>query len=152
MAALVAVGCASGDDDALSQHREEVAERGAAVMPFDLDATTHRFTKTEDGGVQVVVADDPADTEQVALIREHLAEERGRFARGDFDDPAAIHGHDMDGVAELRAGHADIAVTYADRPEGAQLTYSSEDPELVAAIHTWFDRQLMDHGAHAEGG
>lgn len=149
---LVGAGCAEGDDDALSERRREVAERGAEVMPFDLDATTHRFTKTPEGGVQVVVADDPDDVEQVALIREHLAEERDRFARGDFDDPAAIHGHDMDGVAELRAGHDDVDVAYEERPDGAQLTYTSADPELVAAIHAWFDRQIMDHGHHAEGG
>jgi hypothetical protein len=129
-----------------------VAERGAQVMPFDLDATTHVFTKTDHGGLQVVVADDPADADQIALIREHLVQERDRFARGEFDDPAAIHGHDMDGLAELRAGYADITVEYAPRPDGAQLSYTSDRPDLVAAIHAWFDRQVMDHGAHAEAG
>jgi hypothetical protein len=145
-----AAGC--GGDDTLAQRQEEVAERGAQVMPFDLDATTHTFTKTGDGGLQVVVADDPADAEQIALIRNHLAEERDNFARGDFDDPAAIHGHDMEGVAELRAGYADITVEYAETPDGAQLVYTSAEPELVDAIHAWFDRQVMDHGAHAQEG
>lgn len=150
---LVAGGCGDdGDDASLAQRREEVAARGAEVMPFDLDATTHLFTKTEDGGVQVVVADDPEDAEQIALIRGHLAAERDNFERGDFDDPAAIHGHDMEGVAELRAGHADVTVTYADRADGAQLTYTTQDPGLVEAIHAWFDRQVMDHGAHADAG
>lgn len=149
--AVVAVGC-SGADDSLAERQAEVAERGAQVMPFDLDATTHTFTNTSDGGLQVVVADDPVDADQIALIRGHLAEERDNFARGDFDDPAAIHGRDMDGVAELRAGYSDITVEYAERPDGAQLTYTSDDPELVDAIHAWFDRQVMDHGAHAEAG
>jgi hypothetical protein len=121
-------------------------------MPFDLDATTHTFTQTADGGIQTVVADDPGDAEQVALIRRHLAEERDNFSRGDFDDPAAIHGHDMDGVAVLRAGYAAISVTYTDRPDGAQLTYRTDDPDLVAAIHAWFDRQVSDHGADAMSG
>ena len=153
LAGTVAVtGCGSGDDDALAARQAEVAERGAEVMPFDLDATTHTFTKTDSGGLQVVVADDPADADQIALIREHLAEERDNFARGDFDDPAAIHGHDMDGVAELQAGYVDVTVEYADRADGAQLTYTSDEPGLVDAIHAWFDRQAMDHGAHAEAG
>ena len=99
-----------------------------------------------------MVADDPADSEQIALIRDHLREERDNFARGDFDDPAAIHGHDMDGVAELRAGYADITVTYADLPDGAKLTYTSDLPALVDAVHAWFDRQVSDHGAHATTG
>jgi hypothetical protein len=144
-------GC-GGDDDALAERRAEVARRGEEVMPFDLDATTHTFTATDTGGVQTVVADDPADSEQIALIRDHLREERDNFARGDFDDPAAIHGHDMDGVAELRAGYADITVTYADLPDGAKLTYTSDLPALVDAVHAWFDRQVSDHGAHATTG
>jgi hypothetical protein len=151
--AVVAGGCGTDDGEgALAARQAEVAERGAGVMPFDLDATTHLFTKTDDGGVQVVVADDPEDTDQIDLIRGHLAEERDAFAQGDFDDPAAIHGHDMEGVAELRAGHDDITVAYADQPDGARLTYTTDDPDLVEAIHAWFDRQVMDHGAHADAG
>jgi hypothetical protein len=121
-------------------------------MPFELDATTHTFTKTSDGGTQSVTADDPHDEGQIRLIREHLRTERENFARGDFDDPAAIHGHDMEGVAELRAGYGDIAVAYIALPDGAELTYTTADPELVEAIHAWFDRQVADHGADARAG
>jgi hypothetical protein len=148
----VAMVSACGRDAPLAERQAEVAERGAAVMPFDLEATTHTFKKTDDGGTQIVTADDPADVDQIALIREHLREEEAKFSRGDFSDPAAIHGHDMEGVAELRAGFADVDVTYLERPDGAQLTYTSSDPDLVRAIHAWFDRQLMDHGRHAEPG
>lgn len=151
-AALAIIGCSAGDDGALDARQADVARRGAEVMPFDLDATTHTFTKTRDGGLQVVVADDPSNDEQVGLIRSHLAKERERFAKGDFDDPASIHGHDMDGVAELRAGYAAVTVEYAERPDGAQLTYTTDDPALIDAIHAWFDRQVMDHGPHAEAG
>jgi hypothetical protein len=143
---------ACSDDEPAADRQAEVAERGAAVMPFDLEATTHVFTDTDDGGVQVVTADDPEDETQIALIREHLREERDNFAVGDFDDPAAIHGHDMPGVAELSAGYEDVTVTYADLPAGAELTYTTDSPELIEAIHAWFARQLMDHGAHAEAG
>ena len=159
MVAVAAVACSSPRigggllaDDSIAEQQAQVAERGAEVMPFDLDATTHVFTKTDDGGIQVVTADDPADQRQIELIREHLTDERDNFARGDFDDPAQIHGHDMPGVAELTAGYADVAVTYAETPAGAQLTYTTDDPQLVDAIHAWFDRQLMDHGDDAEAG
>jgi hypothetical protein len=148
--AVTAVGCS--DSDRIAEQQAQVAERGAEVMPFDLDATTHVFTKTDDGGIQVVTADDPRDQEQIDLIRDHLTDERDNFARGDFDDPAQIHGHDMPGVAELTAGYTDITVAYAETPDGAQLTYTTDDPQLVDAIHAWFDRQLMDHGDDAEAG
>lgn len=149
---LAAIGAGCSSNDSLAEQQAEVADRGAEVMPFDLDATTHVFTKTDRGGVQVVTADDPADAVQVRLIRAHLIEERDNFARGDFDDPAQIHGHDMPGVAELTAGYADVVVTYAETPAGAELTYTTDEPQLVDAIHSWFDRQLMDHGDDAEAG
>lgn len=66
-------------------------------MPFDLDKTTHVFDEQADGGRQTVIADDAGDTEQIALIREHLREEQVAFSRGDFADPAAIPSSAVDG-------------------------------------------------------
>ena len=129
--------------------QEEVAERGAEVMPFDLDRTTHRFEARPWGGIQTVVADAP-DAEQVALVRAHLREEAARFSRGDFDDPMAIHGMEMPGLAQLRAGADRFEIGYADVPTGARLTYRTGEPELVPVLHAWFDAQLSDHGSHAE--
>lgn len=92
-----------------------MASRAASVMPFDLAAATvHTFTPTTTGGVQQVLADDGAHTATAERIRRHLRSEAARFARGDFTDPAAIHGHDMAGLAELRAGAPQVAIRYAD--------------------------------------
>ena len=118
-------------------------------MPFDLEATTHVFDDTADGGRQTVTADTPGDTRQIALIREHLRKEQAAFARGDFSDPAAIHGQDMPGLAALQAGANRIRVTYTDIPQGALLTYATADPTLVKALHAWFAAQVSDHGSHA---
>jgi hypothetical protein len=125
-----------------------VAERGAAVMPFDLERTTHIFEPLPEGGLQQVLADDPRDAAQVALIRSHLQEEAAKFQQGDFDDPAAIHGDAMPGLAELRAGYTQIEVTYAELPDGAQIRYTASDPAMVTALHAWFKAQLSDHGGH----
>jgi hypothetical protein len=48
-----------------------VRERSADVMPFDINATTHVFTKRPNGGVQRVVVKTPDDTQQIVLIRHH---------------------------------------------------------------------------------
>jgi hypothetical protein len=148
----LAAGAAAcrGDDDPTGERQDEVAERGAEVMPFDLDATTHRFEPTGDGLVQTVVADDPDDDEQVRLVRQHLTEEAERFATGDYADPAAIHGDDMPGLAELEAGASAITVTYDDTATGGRLTFRTGRAELVDALHRWAEAQTMDHGAHAE--
>jgi hypothetical protein len=150
VAGLSGAGCSSGES--LAQRQADVAERGAEVMPFDLASTTHVFSKTANGGTQVITAKSPDDERQIRLIRQHLREERDKFASGNFDDPAKIHGMHMPGVDELAAGYKDISVKYSDELAGARLTYSTEDPTLIEAMHSWFDRQVMDHGDDAEAG
>ena len=149
--ALCILGCAPADQSSeLEERRALVAAAGAQVMPFDLDATTHVFEKTEFGGIQQVVAD-AADPRQVGLIREHLEMEAERFARGDFHDPAMIHGEHMAGLHQLVQGHERLSIEYSEVDDGGQILYSTEDLDLVAAIHAWFDAQLRDHGDHASG-
>lgn len=132
--------------------QELVAERGAAVMPFDLEATTHVFEPTETGGIQTVLADDPTDAEQVALVRGHLADEAERFQRGDFGDPAMIHGMEMPGLGVLESSVGSLTVSYREVPAGGAVTFRSSDPQVVQALHDWFAAQLSDHGEHASPG
>jgi hypothetical protein len=135
-----------------AQNRQaDVAERGAKVMPFDLEQTMHVFQKLENGGRQKVVVKDPSNKKQIALIQAHLKEEAERFRRGDFSDPAKIHGEDMPGLAELKAGAGKIDVRYTALPDGAEIRYATKDPKMVMALHHWFDAQLSDHGHHASG-
>jgi hypothetical protein len=131
-----------------SSHDATVEQRSKEVMPFDLDRTMHVFEPTADGGVQSVLVHD-GDPQQIALVRSHLRKEADAFARGDFADPAAIHGTNMPGLAQLRAGASRIAVTYIDVPNGGSLRYKTSDPRLIAALHEWFAAQVKDHGAHA---
>jgi hypothetical protein len=152
VASVLMAGC--GDAPAPSAERQRaVARRGAEVMPFDLEATTHHFEPVDDGLVEMVVADDPGGpggAEQVGLVRQHLAHEAELFARGDYDDPAAIHGDDMPGLAELSAGAADIGVTYQPIEAGGRIRYTTASPALVEALHRWGEAQTADHGAHTE--
>ncbi|MEU4620658.1 hypothetical protein AB0G04_11865 [Actinoplanes sp. NPDC023801] len=141
-------GC-TGDRPA--DRQAEIAARGSSVMPFDLERTTHRFAKADTGGTQTVVADDPRSTDQIALIRQHLTAEVERFRAGDFADPARIHGTEMPGLAELRAHGGRIAITYENTPDGARVTYTTDDDKLRDALHHWFDAQVSDHGEHATG-
>ncbi len=136
-----------------AQRQADVARLGADVMPFSLKATTHIFTKTPDGGTQRVVAKDPEDAAQVKLVRAHLQDIRAQFLKGDFSGPSHIHGQDMPGLATLQAAKpGQIAISYQDVAGGAELHYQSGNPDLVKALHTWFDAQLSDHGADAMAG
>jgi hypothetical protein len=136
-----------------AQRQADVARRGADVMPFRLDATTHVFTQTAEGGVQRVVAKRAGDAQQVALVRAHLHEIERQFRAGDFSGPSHIHGDDMPGLAELKAaGPGRVAIAYRDVDGGAELAFRTADAKLVKALHRWFDAQVSDHGADAQAG
>lgn len=165
IAALLAVallaasgaGCSDTRDEQTqppvsTDRQADVAKRGTAVMPFDLERTTHNFTKTDTGGVQTVTADDPGDSRQIDLIRQHLRQEADRFRRGDFADPARIHGDDMPGLAALRENAGKFTVDYRTTADGARITYTSAQATLVTALHAWFDAQVSDHGNDATHG
>ena len=126
-----------------------VHDMGSQVMPFDLGQTTHIFEMTESGGIQQVIADDPSDSAQIALIQQHIQHETMLFSAGDFSDPTSLHGADMPGVKELAAGVAQIKIEYAALPNGAQITFTTQDLRLITAIHRWFGAQLSDHGSDA---
>lgn len=143
---------AQGVEPATPERLDAVAERGAHVMPFDLDKTLHVFDKTAQGGIQQVVAKQTGDGAQVGLIRMHLKQIATGFAQGDFSGPARIHGAQMPGLGELSDGAKDLKVEYSDLPQGGQIVYSSARADLVDAIHRYFDAQLSDHGRHAVGG
>jgi hypothetical protein len=56
----------------------------------------------------------------------------------------------MPGLAALNAAApGSIVISYSEIPEGAELTYRTQDPALVAALHQWFTAQVSDHGPDA---
>jgi hypothetical protein len=108
---------------------------GSQVMPFDLNKTTHIFDMTDTGGVQRVVVKNPTDADQIVLVQQHLQHETMQFRAGNFTDPTSIHGVEMPGLRDLSAGAAKVTVEYRALPNGAQITYTTQDAHLVTAIH-----------------
>jgi hypothetical protein len=130
--------------------QEHVHDSAHSVMPFDIASTLHVFRMTEEGGVQRVVIREASSKAQVPLIQQHLTHEAEQFQKGNYSDPGALHGRDMPGLKELRAGASRIKVSYAALPDGAQITFRTDDRHLLTAIHRWFGAQLSEHGADAK--
>jgi len=139
------------DGSAPADRQHAVHEHGASVKPFDLSQTLHHFVSLPDGGLQTVTVNDPTNQTQIALVQQHLAEEADRFQRGDFTDPATLHGASMPGLAELTAAAGQITVMYSPRADGGEIRYTSQDPAVIDALHRWFAAQLTDHGKDAVG-
>lgn len=135
---------------ASTPRQQEVAQKGAMVMPFNGQNSKHVFQKVPDGGLQQVIAKDASNTDLVEAIRGHLSMEANRFKKGDYSDPMKIHGMDMPGVqylSNIKPGQ--IVITYRDLPNGAEVRYVGKDAATITAIHNWFDAQLSDHGSDA---
>jgi hypothetical protein len=143
---LMSSGAVTGFAQTRQQHVHEMAP---SVMPFDISKTVHIFKMTESGGVQRVIVKDPRETEQIERIRRHLREEAARFQRGDYSDPARLHGPDMPGLKDLEAGASRIQVSYASLPAGAEIEFQTRDLHLLTALHRWFGAQLSEHGSDA---
>jgi len=130
--------------------QEQVHGHGHEVMPFDLAKTVHIFRMTEDGGVQtVVLRGDAADPEQLRMIQQHLSAEAAEFQKGNFADPAHLHGPGMPGLRELQSGASRIKITYRSLPRGGEIRFRADDIKLITAVHRWFGAQLSEHGSDA---
>lgn len=145
-AVLLALACGGAIAQTKQEHVHDMAH---GVMPFDIGKTVHVFRMTDSGGVQRVIIGEPAYTDQISLIRQHLRKEAERFQRGDYSDPATLHGAQMAGLDELARGARRIHVSYSDVPDGAQIVFKTSDAHLITAIHRWFGAQLSEHGADA---
>jgi hypothetical protein len=138
------------DATVFSETRQQyVHKRSPMVMPFTMSKTLHIFKMTESGGVLKIVVRKPDDNDQIALIQRHLKHEAGLFRKGDYSDPAKLHGDDMPGLKDLQGGSSRIAVTCLALPEGAEITFKTDDLHLLTALHKWFGAQLSEHGADA---
>lgn len=131
--------------------QEHVHGHGHEVMPFDLPKTVHIFRMTENGGTQkVIMRADSADPAQVRLIQHHLMMEAAEFQKGNFADPAHLHGAAMPGLREMQAGARRMQITYRALPNGAEIRFHAKDVKQITAIHRWFGAQLSEHGADAK--
>jgi hypothetical protein len=138
---LVAFPFAVRADDA---QQNMVMEHGSQVMPFDESQAMHMFLPSATGGVVEIVVHDMNPT-QIALVRAHLLQEAAKFARGDYSDPAYIHGKTMPGLVQLASGSSRMSVHYFETPSGAAITLVSTDQPLITAIHEWLAAQERDH-------
>jgi hypothetical protein len=146
MAAVVLI---CGSPASAGDRQEHVHQMAHSVMPFDISKTVHIFKMTEFGGVQRVIAKDPGETGQTALIQQHLQHEAKRFQQGNYSDPEKLHGAEMSGLKELEAGASRIKVSYTKIPSGGEIRFETIDLHMLTAIHRWFGAQLSEHGADA---
>ena len=95
---LVPVLCVLGSFVSMSvslaarqDHHGSSDQRGAMVLGFDQNRTTHHFLLFTDGGAIDVSVKEPAGTNDRDAIRSHLPHIAMMFGDGNFDAPMVVH-------------------------------------------------------------
>jgi hypothetical protein len=112
-----------------------------ARNPASLDARSlHMFRETMDGGIEATLIRQGSHAE-LTEVRAKLRAEYERARKGAYPD-----GH-VRGFARV------IRVRFSELPTGAQISFTSQDPKAIAALHGWFAAQVRtDRAKHPGGG
>ncbi|MEO7272797.1 MAG: hypothetical protein ABI211_12435, partial [Vicinamibacterales bacterium] len=121
-------------------------QRGATVMGFDQDRTTHHFRLFTDGGAIEVGVKDPADRKNRDAIRSHLPHIAMMFGEGDFDAPMLVHDStNVPGTTAMRERKGAIRYKYAETATGGRVDIVTSDPAALAAVHQFLKFQIAEH-------
>ncbi len=144
---VVLIGLAAVGHVAAAQERDHHAmnARGDKVMGFDQAATSHHFFLYEDGGAIEVTVKDRADKKNLDAIRSHLPHIMQSFGKGDFSDPAFVHGEGVAGTETMQRLRDRIAYKYEDMRDGGRIRISTRHARALAAVHEFLRFQITEH-------
>jgi len=123
----------------------DVDRRGAHVMGFDQNKTTHHFLLYDDGGSIDVSVKDPSDTADRDAIRSHLPHIAAMFAAGNFDAPMLVHDTNVPGTSEMATMKDRLSYRFIETPNGGRVDIQTRDPDALAAVHKFLRFQISDH-------
>src|SRR5689334_22626385 len=130
----------------VASHQDHaVISRGAMVMGFDQEKTTHHFHLYKDGGSIEVTANSADDSANRAAIRNHLPHIAQMFAEGHFDAPMEVHAQTVPGTRELAKFKDKVSYKYVEMSNGGRVDIFTRDAAALRAVHDFLKFQIMDH-------
>lgn len=145
LAALLTVAAVGSAAAQRPDPHAQMNMRGAEVMGFDQDKTTHHFYLYPDGGAIDVSVKEAADTTDLTAIRSHLPHIAMMFGMGDFNAPMMVHDTQVPGTAEMTALKDRIAYRYLETPKGGRVDIATTDADALKAVHAFLKYQIADH-------
>jgi len=117
-------------------------------LPYAVDQALEVFAKTANGGIMQIVAKSTNDSQQIKLMQQYLHQTAEEYKKGDFSSTERFHGTAMPGLAQMKAAKAgEIKYQYKALNNGGQIVFSTEDAQLLNALHAWVDAQIKEHGS-----
>jgi hypothetical protein len=131
---------------ARQDHHGASDQRGAMVMGFDQNRTTHHFLLFTDGGAIDVSVNDPADMKNRDAIRSHLPHIAMMFGEGNFDAPMLVHdSKNVPGTKAMSERKGAIRYQYLETANGGRVNIVTSDPDALAAVHAFLKFQIAEH-------
>lgn len=128
-------------------HHASADRRGARVMGFDRELTTHHFSLLTDGGTIDVSVRDLSDVANRDAIRSHLPHIAAMFADGDFNAPMLVHDSaNVPGTTVMVSRKSTIRYRYVETANGGRVDIVTNDPEALAAVHAFLRFQIAEPG------
>jgi hypothetical protein len=120
--------------------------RGAMVMGFDQDKTTHHFYLYQDGGAIDISVNDATDAKNRDAIRSHLPHIAMMFGQGDFEAPMLVHDTKaVPGTDAMAKAKDKITYKYVETPKGGRVDIVTTDRAALAGLHEFLQFQIRDH-------
>ncbi|MGZ5029254.1 MAG: aspartate carbamoyltransferase [Methylobacter sp.] len=118
------------------------------TLPYAVDQALEGFAKMANGGIMQIVVKSTNDSQQIKLMQQYLRQTAEEYGKGDFSSTERFHGTDMPGLAQMKAAKAgEIKYQYKALNNGGQIVFSTEDAQLLNALHAWIDAQIKEHGS-----
>ena len=130
----------------VQDHHRRMNERGAMVMGFDQDKTTHHFYLYSDGGAIDIAVKDPSNLKDRDAIRAHLPHIARMFGDGNFDAPMLIHDStSVPGTVALKERKDALRYSYVETPGGGRVDIVTTDRGALEALHDFLRYQIVEH-------
>ena len=139
-------GTAQAQESEAEKHETKTTS-AHQLLPYAVDRATEGFAKTKYGGIMQIVAKSANDTKQIKLMQQYLRQTAEEYRKRDFSSTERFHGTDMPGLAQMKSAKTnEIKYEYKELTNGGQILFSTENPELLNALHAWLDAQIKEHG------
>jgi hypothetical protein len=128
--------------------KNNLIERGNIAMGFNQNKIIHHFIATQTGGEIMIVALNSGDNDTIKQIRNHVIDVQREFSKGNFTKPFFIHAQQVPGIKMMTEKKDLIKYGVKQMSNGSALLITTNDRQLIEAIHQFIAFQTGQHHGH----
>lgn len=126
----------------------KMMERGNVAMGFNQSKISHHFITTLNGGNIIITALNYNDTQTINQIKDHIKDIQKEFSEGNFTKPFFIHAQKVPGTEVMTEKKNLIKYDTLELKNGSSLILTTNDKDLIDAIHQFVEFQATAHHGH----